>query len=365
MTPKALVVDDDPAIIDAVGETLESLGHVYDHAGCVESARKLMDQDQYSYFLVDLEIPLRAGRTVPRIQNGENLLEEIIRRTGTRKRPVIVMTAHGKDGPDLAVEVMKKGAVDYVTKPFPVKGYTLDKKINEALTRVGATPHGAAGGKSPGAGPSGELTPFGGGELVFYRNRVELCGVRVCGGARSGQTRRILDRLRAKRPNGKYVACSGVELADAIDCETGQNGVAGTIRDFRRHVAETLADQSGLKCGARDVILSGGVGYRLHEWIVVKDGADERFGAAARPAAANPDGESANVPATGDDDPAKARRAWILGELTKGRELRTPTIVHEQRCSTATAKRDLEALKSDGRIEFVGPAKTGHYRLKR
>lgn len=364
MTPKALVVDDDPAIIDAVGETLESLGHVYDHAGCVESARKLMDQDQYSYFLVDLEIPLRAGRTVPRIQNGENLLEEIIRRTGTRKRPVIVMTAHGKDGPDLAVEVMKKGAVDYVTKPFPVKGYTLDKKINEALTRVGATSHGAAGGKSPAAGPSGELTPFGGGELVFYRNRVELCGVRVCGGARSGQTRRILDRLRAKRPNGKYVACSGAELAEAIRCETGQNGVAGTIRDFRRHVAETLADQAGLKCGARDVILSGGVGYRLHEWIVVKDGADERLGAAVCPAPGNPEGDSAIIPVTGEDDSANARRAWILAELSKGRDLRAPIIAVELQCSMKTVKRDLDALKAEGRIGFVGPAKTGNYKLK-
>ncbi len=159
------------------------------------------------------------------------------------------------------------------------------------------------------------------------------------------------------------MACSGAELADAIDCETGQNGVAGTIRDFRRHVAETLADQAGLKCGARDVILSGGVGYRLHEWIVVKDGADERFGAAARPAAANPTGDPATGPVTGDDDPAIARRTWILAELSKGRELRMPMIAHELHCSEKTAKRDLDALKASGKIKFVGPSKTGYYQI--
>ncbi|NJL30527.1 MAG: hypothetical protein HC898_02220 [Phycisphaerales bacterium] len=33
------------------------------------------------------------------------------------------------------------------------------------------------------------------------------------------------------------------------------------------------------------------------------------------------------------------------------------------RCSYTTAKREVDALKADDRIEFVGPTKTGHYTL--
>lgn len=33
------------------------------------------------------------------------------------------------------------------------------------------------------------------------------------------------------------------------------------------------------------------------------------------------------------------------------------------RCSYTTAKREVDALKADDRIEFVGPTKTGHYML--
>ena len=32
-------------------------------------------------------------------------------------------------------------------------------------------------------------------------------------------------------------------------------------------------------------------------------------------------------------------------------------------CSLTTAQRDLKALKDEGKIEFVGSTRTGHYRL--
>ena len=75
---KALVIDDDPAIVETVGEILESLGHEHDSADCVTAARELLSHNQYDYFLLDLEIPVRRGRGLPRIQTGENLLEQIL-----------------------------------------------------------------------------------------------------------------------------------------------------------------------------------------------------------------------------------------------------------------------------------------------
>ena len=130
MKPKALVVDDSPETLAVVSGILDSLGHQYDTASCQEAARDLLARNDYSYYLLDLEIPVRAGDVHPRIQNGENLLRDIQRR-GTR--PAIVMTSHGIDSPDLAIEMMKLGAVDYVTKPFLTAGNTLDKAILDAI----------------------------------------------------------------------------------------------------------------------------------------------------------------------------------------------------------------------------------------
>jgi len=133
MAYKALIVDDDPNARDEVGEILDSMGHEHDDAACQEEARELLAGNQYSYHLLDLEIPVRTGRGLPRIQNGENLLGEILRQRGTRREPVIVITGHGKEGPGLGVRMMRLGAADYVNKPFPSTGRTLDIAIREAL----------------------------------------------------------------------------------------------------------------------------------------------------------------------------------------------------------------------------------------
>lgn len=154
-----------------------------------------------------------------------------------------------------------------------------------------------------------------------------------------------------------FLRADGAELAEAIRCETGQNGVAGTIRDFRRHVVETLAEQAGLKCGTRDVILSGGVGYRLHEWIVVRDAVVDDAQSSVV------DQGHANVPPHDGEEPVMRRREWILTELRKGRRLRAPDIAAELCCSAKTVKRDLDALRTGKRIKFVGPAKTGYYQI--
>lgn len=53
-----------------------------------------------------------------------------------------------------------------------------------------------------------------------------------------------------------------------------------------------------------------------------------------------------------------------MAELRKGRQLRAPEIATQLWCSAKTIKRDMEALRDAGQIEFVGPPKTGHYRLK-
>jgi DNA-binding NtrC family response regulator len=108
---RALVVDDDRQILEAVADILTSLGHAYDLASTQEEARGYLGSGRHDYVLLDLEIPVRQGG-LPRIQNGLNLLAETLKAPGMENVPVIVMTAHGRDGPHLAVEAMKTGAVD-------------------------------------------------------------------------------------------------------------------------------------------------------------------------------------------------------------------------------------------------------------
>jgi len=57
------------------------------------------------------------------------------------------------------------------------------------------------------------------------------------------------------------------------------------------------------------------------------------------------------------------RQEWILKELENGTEVRIGAIVAHFKCSAATAKRDLAALRSRELIVFEGTARTGCYRL--
>lgn len=114
----------------------------------------------------------------------------------------------------------------------------------------------------------GETSLFCGNELVFYSDRIELCGVTVV--RDELRIRKILEILKERLPNGRYVAYSGVKLAQAMGLRGGQNGIAEAIEDFRDEVEEALKAQGHL-FSRKDVIQSGGAGYRLAEWIVVRE----------------------------------------------------------------------------------------------
>ena len=266
MTLKALIIDDDPGIVDEVADIVESLGHVSDSASCMESARQRLACGKYDYVLLDLEIPVRDGRTFARVQNGINLLREIRRDPAIQSLPVIVMTGHGNDGPEQAVEVMRAGATDYIAKPFTRGKRTFDEIILEAVASKPADT--CSGGFARDA--QRPLAKFRGGELVFYPDRVELCGVKVCG--RRGIMRTILEALRERLPNGRYKAFSGAALARRAEAVRGQNATAEAVRHFRQKVKKVLAEELDLECGSRDIIENDRKhGYRFSERIVCRD----------------------------------------------------------------------------------------------
>jgi CheY-like chemotaxis protein len=353
----ALVIDDCPEVRDDVADRLEALGHTCDTIASLTEAREQLAEDAYSYVLLDLEIPVRYGRP-SRIPNGRNLIQEIRQTPGHESTPIIVMTSHGHDGPDLAVEVMRgHQAIDYVKKPFAEDGRTLETAVKDALHVTGRSRPGAA--RRSGPDRKEPPQPFEHGEMVFFDDRVELCDVVICDGPGAGLIWDILDELKEKTVHGRYVAYSGNRLAKRLGCEAGENGISGAVRDFRTKLERRLRDEANISCEPRELLASGGPGYRFTDKITVRV-ADEPENEPVN----EPD-DPVNEPNKPDADPAlldlNERQHWALAQVQNAGSLQLHELMRVQKCSRATAKRDLAELRRRGLIEFVGPARTGAY----
>jgi len=343
---KLLVVEDDRKIkAETIDDVLASLGHECDWAQNQQEANTLLLTNDYDLILMDLQIPSRPGGK-DSAEFGRNLLRQIRTRTGREGVPVVLMTAQHQHCVDLMTELQEIGIDGSIAKPFPASGRTLAVVIEEVIARRHAPrqPARMTGSKEV-------LTPFAGGELAFYPDRVELCGVTVVSRTKSGQMWAIINTLINRLANGRYKAFSGKALATIARANGGQPGVAGSVRDFRRYVTEQLARELGLNVGPHDVVETVN-GYRLNAWIKVNDLRNP----VSKPSSSAPDSEVST-------DLALERQARILERLRTGERLRAPALADQLRCSHSTVKRDLEMLKAAGKVAFVGPSKTGYYEV--
>ena len=102
---KILVVDDDAHIQRTLEIMLQDDGHDVKCAASAEEAVEALDGQHFDTALVDLLLPGMSGMDLLRHMRDQQ-----------RDVDVIIITAHGSI--ETAVEAMKKGAFDYVTKPF-------------------------------------------------------------------------------------------------------------------------------------------------------------------------------------------------------------------------------------------------------
>ena len=115
---KVLVVDDKELMRDSVAAILSRKGHTVVTAPDAKAALARIADKRPECVVTDLQMP---G------MNGLELLEEI--RRIDAELPVVFMTAFGSV--ETAVEAMRKGAFDYVTKPF--SGDELSISVERAL----------------------------------------------------------------------------------------------------------------------------------------------------------------------------------------------------------------------------------------
>ena len=117
-TPRIFVVDDDDAVRDSLSDLIDSVGL---EVATYPSAHKFLevyDNAQRGCLVLDIRMPGMSGLE----------LQERLNERGSTL-PIVFITGHG-DVP-MAVEAMKRGAVDFIQKPF--RDQELLDRINLAL----------------------------------------------------------------------------------------------------------------------------------------------------------------------------------------------------------------------------------------
>jgi two-component system nitrogen regulation response regulator GlnG len=103
-----LVVDDEPIICHSFRRAFASPEVEVVTAGTVAEGWRRVGEDRPDVIVLDLQLPDGSGM---------DLFERV--RAADPKRPVIFITAHGTT--DTAIEAMKRGAFDYLSKPFDLE----------------------------------------------------------------------------------------------------------------------------------------------------------------------------------------------------------------------------------------------------
>ncbi len=118
-----LVVDDDPGIRRQIGDRLASRGHRVDEAANGAVALEMFRRESPDLAILDLHLP---------DTNGLEVLSTIRKEDDGADVAALVITAYGDI--ETAVEAMKLGAFDFITKPFDMSH--LDVCVDKALGQV-------------------------------------------------------------------------------------------------------------------------------------------------------------------------------------------------------------------------------------
>jgi two-component system, NtrC family, response regulator PilR len=147
-----LVIDDEPDLRTLYELTLLREGYEVETGGSVEEALQMLKERSYSAVITDMRLPDGSGLDVLAY------LEE-----GKRREKAIVITAYGSA--ENAVEALKSGAFDYLTKPVDLRQFrlvvasALGRAPQSAPTVVPSSLPRSAGNATPAAAAASEALP--------------------------------------------------------------------------------------------------------------------------------------------------------------------------------------------------------------
>lgn len=102
---RIVVIDDEPALRHVLRTILADAGYTVDESSDVATALTLLQQNHYPLAICDVRMPGADG--IEFLQQALKIYPELC---------IIMMSAYGTI--DSAIECMKQGAFDYISKPF-------------------------------------------------------------------------------------------------------------------------------------------------------------------------------------------------------------------------------------------------------
>src|SRR5579863_1327163 len=123
---KILVSDDQVDVLEAIRLLLKGAGHHTETADSPRAALAAAEHASFDLVLMDMNY----SRDTTSGDEGLALLDKLLARDGTT--PVVVMTAWSSV--DLAVEAMRRGAADFIQKPWDNARLlaTIEKQANRS-----------------------------------------------------------------------------------------------------------------------------------------------------------------------------------------------------------------------------------------
>ena len=200
---RILIVDDEADLRGMISLGLSHKGYTIVTAKTVREGLSAFDETPFDLILADLKFP---GR------DGLQLLESV--KNKSPQTPVIIMTAAGSV--QSAVEVMRKGAFDYLLKPVSIK--VLEERI---LTALHEKPSSSK--TLPIDGTTGE-TPFLTGdrmmkEILALCDRIAGSNAPVLIQGESGTGKELLARYihkKSPRHQGPFIAVNCASLPESL-----------------------------------------------------------------------------------------------------------------------------------------------------
>ena len=189
---RILVVDDEPGFRTLLREILEEAGHSVTEARDGAEALSFVERGSFDLVLTD--------RLMPRV-DGMELLRRLKSRPSSP--PVVVLTAHGSI-PE-AVEAVRLGAADYMTKPLPSPGALVDLVAS-------LLPRGETDQEFVTADPATR-------ELLALVDRIAPRDVSVLVTGESGSGKELVARrlhAHSPRSGGPFVALNAAALPDTL-----------------------------------------------------------------------------------------------------------------------------------------------------